>query len=77
MTESFTDCVQFHWQRRRGEIIDHFRRLWAAPELPMMETQANCRSGADRFLCDGRSAHGGGRGYTGLFPAWDEVIVKT
>ncbi len=40
MTESFTDCVQFHWQRRRGEIIDHFRRPWAAPELPTMETQA-------------------------------------
>src|SRR5262249_39368664 len=40
MTESFTDAVRFHWQRRRGEIIDHFRRLWAAPELPMMESQA-------------------------------------
>jgi aminobenzoyl-glutamate utilization protein B len=40
MTASAIDPVGFHWQRRRGEIIDHFRRLWAAPELPMMEAQA-------------------------------------
>lgn len=33
-------ATQHHWHRLRPEITEHFRQLWEAPELPMMERQA-------------------------------------
>lgn len=39
-TKDFVPLTRGLWERLRGEIVEQFRRLWAAPELPLMEVEA-------------------------------------
>ena len=40
---SLAATVREAWRRVRSEIEAHVRRLWAEPELPLMEVRAAAR----------------------------------
>ena len=40
LSDRLVDVARDAWRRVRVEIAEHIQRIWAEPELPLMETRA-------------------------------------